>query len=59
MTRRDDKHQFRVGGYEFSLTREKALEKLATIKAGDIEEIRKYYVEDKGRRIPICRRSKQ
>lgn len=53
MSIKDQKHQFSVGGYEFSLSREQAVTKLATIKAQDIEEVRKLYVEHRGRQIPI------
>jgi hypothetical protein len=50
---KNQKHQFSVGGYEFSLSREQAVYKLNTLKAQDIEEVRKIYVEFKGRRVPI------
>jgi hypothetical protein len=50
---KDQKHQFSVGGVEFSLSREQAVTKLNSLKAQDIEEVRKIYVEVKGRRFPI------
>jgi len=53
MSQKDQKHQFSVGGYEFSLSREQARYKLGTLKAADIEEVKKYYVHIKGRQIPI------
>ena len=53
MTQKDQKHQVSVGGYEFSLSREQAMYKLCTLKARDIEEVRKIYVKVKGRQIPI------
>jgi len=53
MSQKEQKHQFSVGGYEFSLSREQAVTKLATLKAKDIEEVRKIYVEVKGRQLPI------
>jgi hypothetical protein len=53
MSEREQKHQFSVGGYAFSLSREQAERRLAALKAKDIEEVRKIYVEAKGRRFPI------
>jgi hypothetical protein len=53
MSQKVQKHQFSVGGYKFSLNREQAVYKLCTLKAHDIEEVKKIYVEVKGRRIPI------
>jgi hypothetical protein len=53
MSQKEQKHQFSVGGYEFSLSREQAVYKLNTLKAKDIEEIRKIYVEVQGRKFPI------
>jgi hypothetical protein len=46
-------HQFTVGGHKFALSRKQAMTKLATLKAGDIEEVRKYYVANRGRKVPI------
>ena len=53
MVQKEQKHDFSVGGYRFSLTRTQAAHKLATLKAGDIEKVRKLFVEVKGRQIPI------
>lgn len=53
MSQKDQKHNFSVGGYEFSLSGKQAEAKLATLKAKDIEEVRKIYVKVKGRQIPI------
>ena len=53
MSLKDQKHQFSVGGVEFSLSREQAMTKLNSLKAHEIEEVRKIFVEVKGRKIPI------
>jgi hypothetical protein len=53
MSQKEQKHQFSVGGFEFSLSREQAVYKLNTLRAKDIEEVRKIFVEVKGRQIPI------
>jgi hypothetical protein len=53
MPQKQAKHQFSVGGHEFSLDRNQVRYKLNTIKARDIEEIRKYYVQVDGRMFPI------
>jgi hypothetical protein len=53
MVQKEQKHQFSVGGYQFYLSREQAVTKLATLKAGDIEEVRTIYVEVRGRQFPI------
>lgn len=45
------KHNFRINGYEFSLDEERIEGKLKSLK--EPEEIRKVYVEVKGRRWPI------
>jgi hypothetical protein len=53
MSQKGQKHHFSVGGFTFSLSREQALYKLNTLKAKDIEEVRKIYVEVRGRQVPI------
>lgn len=44
------KHQFRVSGHEFSLSKEDVERKLATIKN---EDVRKLYVVVKQRKFPV------
>ena len=53
MSQKEQKHHFSVGGYEFSLSREQAMYKFASLKTKDIEEVEKIFVKVGSHQIPI------